>query len=234
MNPRHNIDHYMVLGCLRDVTLRENQCYLDFCIHLLIYPPKRSSHEDKLFASLRQAVPKKPAHERAHSLWILEETWWLIEDRVSLQRYRQIPTAPSRPRPTYKIPSKRGSTEKGDWVGHINGYPPIILPPPPPPFVKDTRHQIQGWNYMATNLPPLTNCITLDHIMVKRVDIYLRVPPTWVLHPIDTAPFTINYSIPSMDKVGWSLRHLWCHRSGGASGIRSEHLQYWLMAAIQG
>ena len=27
-DPRHNTNHYMVLSCLRGMTLRENQCYL--------------------------------------------------------------------------------------------------------------------------------------------------------------------------------------------------------------
>ena len=39
-DPRHNTDHYMVLGCLRRVTLRENKFYLGSKMQLPLYPPK--------------------------------------------------------------------------------------------------------------------------------------------------------------------------------------------------
>ena len=65
----------MVLGCLLGTTLRENQRYLRLRMRLPIYHPKRLSHEEKLFASPRQAVLKTTARERSHTSWISEETW---------------------------------------------------------------------------------------------------------------------------------------------------------------
>ena len=85
-DPIHNTDHYLVLGCLYGVTLRENQRYLGMLMWLPLYPPKRPSQEDYIFASLRQTVPKTPVPERAHASWISEETWKVINTRVSLLR----------------------------------------------------------------------------------------------------------------------------------------------------
>ena len=71
---RQKTDHYLVLGFLCGVTLREHQCYLRSCTWLPLYPPKQPSHKDSLFASLRQAVLKTPAREHVHASCILEDT----------------------------------------------------------------------------------------------------------------------------------------------------------------
>ena len=84
--PMYNTDHYMVLGCLHVVNLREHRRYLGSLTRISLYTPKHPSHEDKLFASLRQAVTKTTTHKHAHTSWILEDTWWFIDTRVSLRR----------------------------------------------------------------------------------------------------------------------------------------------------
>ena len=50
-----------------------------------IYPPKKPYHEDSLFDYLRQEVHNTPAHKRTHTSWISEETWRVINVRVSLR-----------------------------------------------------------------------------------------------------------------------------------------------------
>ena len=50
-------------------------------------PPPPPYHEDTIFTSLIQDVPKKLAHEHAHTSCILEKNWWVIDARVSLQIY---------------------------------------------------------------------------------------------------------------------------------------------------
>ena len=73
-DPRHNIDHSIVLGCLCGVILREHQCYIGFCTRLPLYPFKCPSHEYNIFSSISQAVPKTLVRECVHDSWILEET----------------------------------------------------------------------------------------------------------------------------------------------------------------
>ena len=83
---RHNSNHYMVLGCLHGITLREYQLYFGLCMRLPLYLPKQLSREYSLFSSLRKVVPNTSARERAHASWILEEAWRVINARVSFWR----------------------------------------------------------------------------------------------------------------------------------------------------
>ena len=60
------------------------------------------------------------------------------------------------------------------------------------------------------------------------MDLYRRVPPLGYIIPINTAPFSIDDSIPFMGKIEWAVRLLHIHLSWGASGMREDHLNYWL------
>ena len=84
--PRHNTDHYMVLGCLHSAPKREHTNYLTGRKRLPLRPPSYPTREDRIFAALRRAVPKPHARERRKNWWILEDTWRLVEERVSAQR----------------------------------------------------------------------------------------------------------------------------------------------------
>ena len=44
------------------------------------------TRENGIFASLRRAVPKPHARDRHKNAWISEETWRLIDERVSARR----------------------------------------------------------------------------------------------------------------------------------------------------
>ena len=56
--PRHNTDHYMVLGCLRSVPEREHARYLSGRKNLPLRPTAEPTREDGIFTALRRAVPK--------------------------------------------------------------------------------------------------------------------------------------------------------------------------------
>ena len=57
-DPRHNSDHYMVLGCLISASLREHVRYLGGRKRLPLRPPTEPTREDRIFAALRRAVLK--------------------------------------------------------------------------------------------------------------------------------------------------------------------------------
>ena len=82
---------------------------------------------------------------------------------------------------------------------------------------------------MASKRPPPPARINIVQINVVRVELYLQVPPPGDKIPVKTYPFAINDNILLMDKIEWSVCCLRCHRSGGTSNIRAEHLQYWLV-----
>ena len=83
---RHNTHQYIVLGYLHGMILREHQLYLGSRTWILLYTSKRPSHEGKIFASFRKAVPKTPSRECVHASWISKETCWVINARVYLWR----------------------------------------------------------------------------------------------------------------------------------------------------
>ena len=73
-DPRHNSDHYMVVGLLRGGTVQEHIRYIAGRRRLPLTPPKRPTREDTLFEDLRRAVPKPQPREQHRNAWISEET----------------------------------------------------------------------------------------------------------------------------------------------------------------
>ena len=59
--PRHNSDHYMVLGCLHSASLKEHVRYLRGRKNLPLLPSTEPTREDTIFAALQRAVPKPRA-----------------------------------------------------------------------------------------------------------------------------------------------------------------------------
>ena len=47
-------------------------------------------------------------------------------------------------------------------------------------------------------------------------------------------PSDIDDSVPTEDKISEAVKKLQRNRSGGPSGIRAEHLKWWLAAAKRG
>ena len=70
-DPMHNSDHYMVLGCMHIASLTEHKWYLGGQKKLPLRPPTDPTRDDKVFASLRRAVPKPRAREARKNEWIL-------------------------------------------------------------------------------------------------------------------------------------------------------------------
>ena len=69
-DPRHNSDHYMVLGCLTSAPLLETKRYLEGRKRWPVRPPTEPSRPDTLFAALRRAVPKPKPREARRNAWI--------------------------------------------------------------------------------------------------------------------------------------------------------------------
>ena len=62
-DPRHNSDHYMVLGCLPSAPLTETKRYLGGRKRWPVRPPVKPRRTDELFADLRRAVPRAKLQE---------------------------------------------------------------------------------------------------------------------------------------------------------------------------
>ena len=57
-DPRHNTDHYLVLGCLQCANLRENQWYLGKRRRLPLLPIRQLYRKETFFTSLWNLIPK--------------------------------------------------------------------------------------------------------------------------------------------------------------------------------
>ena len=95
-DPRYNSYHYMVMGLLRGGTGREHVKYIAGRRKIPLKPPRRPTREDKLFGDLRRAVPKPQPREQHRNVWISEETWRLVDKRVTMRRKPQAQTGMQR------------------------------------------------------------------------------------------------------------------------------------------
>ena len=87
-DPRHNSDHFVVMRCLRGASPRNHLCYLVRQTRLPLKPPglQTKKRADTIFAALCSAVPNPERHKTRHNLWIAEETWSLIDEKVSVRK----------------------------------------------------------------------------------------------------------------------------------------------------
>ena len=85
-DPRHNSDHYMVVGHIRGGLAREQVQYIRGRRRMPLLPPKEPTREDELFGDIRRAVPKPHEREKHRNAWISDETWRLADERVSARR----------------------------------------------------------------------------------------------------------------------------------------------------
>ena len=99
-----------------------------------------------------------------------------------------------------------------------------------PPLHWESWHQLKGWYRAAINRAPTTAWVTLELITAEWVDLYSYVPPPGANKPISVDPLPVDDSVLTEDVIEWAVKRLQNHRSGGPSGIRSEHLKGWLAA----
>ena len=152
-DPRHNLDHYMVLGCLPSAPLTEHKRYLGGRKRWPVRPPVKTTREDQLFAALRRAVPKAQPREGRQNAWISEKTWILIDERVSARRepkYGQVFT-----RRIGKAVKKSMAEERKRRADEA-GAEVEALVKADPPLIQEAWYRIQGWYKAAVDhaLPP--------------------------------------------------------------------------------
>ena len=86
-DPQHNLYHYLVLGCLRSAPLRDHTEYLRRRTRLPLRLLTTPTRKDGLFAALRREISKHKAREARKNVWILEDMWMLVNEKVSTRRY---------------------------------------------------------------------------------------------------------------------------------------------------
>ena len=74
---------------------------------------------------------------------------------------------------------------------------------------------MKGWYRDMVECAPLPSWVTLDRIMVDRVDLYSYVPPPGENIPVSVKPFPVDDSVPTEDEIEWAVTRLQNHCSGG-------------------
>ena len=162
-DPRHNSDHYMVVGHLRSETAREHAQYIKGRRKMPLQPPKEPTREDELFGDLRQAVPKLHDWEKHRNVWISEETRRLADERVSAKRGTRVRARLRRLgrafRASLKGYRKRRVEDAGkDVEALLGGYPPNV---------KEAWRRMKGWYRAAANRGPPPARATLERITAE-------------------------------------------------------------------
>ena len=149
-HPRHITDQYMVLGCLRSSPKREHAKYLSGSKNLTRCPPAEPTREDGIFADLRRSVPKSHVRERRMNESISEDTWRIVNDRVSARRGTRVQASILRLRraimASLKGDSKMMVETGGEKVETLLG----AYPPNP----REACRRLKGWYKAAVKCAP--------------------------------------------------------------------------------
>ena len=191
-DPRHNTDHFMVVGCLHSAPEREHACYIRGRRKMPLRQSTEPTREDGIFASLRRAVPKPHARDRHKNAWISEETWRLIDARVSAQQGTGVQMRIRRLGRAIRASlqgdrRRRVETAETDVEALLGGDPPNA---------KEARRRLKGWYRAAVNRAPPPARATLERITAERVDLYSYVPSPGENIPVTVTPADVDDSVP--------------------------------------
>ena len=85
---RHNMDQYLVLGCLIRAAHATHSCYLGKSTRFPIIPLATLEKSDRMSAELQRAIPRPTWRERHRQYWISPETWSMIDTRIEARQWR--------------------------------------------------------------------------------------------------------------------------------------------------
>ena len=162
----------MVVGLLRGGTTRGHIRYIAGRRRIPLTPPKRPTREDTLFRDLRRAVPKPHSREQHRNEWISDETWKLVDERVTVRR-----------KPREKTEMRRlgraiQASLKGYWRRQVEeaGTAVEALLRADPPNAKKAWQRMKGWYQAASKRGPPPARDTLKRITAEQTELYSQVP----------------------------------------------------------
>ena len=172
-DPRHNTDHYMVVGHLQSATTRDHTPYIKGGRKMPLKPPAEPTTEDELFDALRRAVPKSHDREQHKNAWISEETWRLVNEIVSARRGTRVRES------IWRLGRAIQSSLKEDRKRRVEaaGTDVEALLGGDSPNTKEAWWRMKGWYKAAVNRDPPPARATLERITAERVELYSHVLP---------------------------------------------------------
>ena len=96
---------------------------------------------------------------------------------------------------------------------------------------QEAWQRLKGWYKALFDRAPPPARATLERITAEQADLYSYVPSPGKNIPISGQPVPVDNSVPTKDEIEEVVKHLQRNRSGGASGMRAEHLKGWLAAS---
>ena len=196
-DPRHNTDHFMVVGCLRSASEREHTRYIMGRRKSPLRPPTEPTREAGIFAALRRAVPKPHGRDRHKNKWFSEDTWRLVNERVSARRGTGVHARIRR------LGRAIRASLQGDRKLRVEtaGQEVETLLEEDPPNAKEAWRRLKGWYKAAVNRAPPPARATLERITEERVDLYSYVSSPVENIPVTKAPAEVDNSVPTEDKI---------------------------------
>ena len=197
--PRHNTDHYMVLGCLPGAPLEATRRYQGGRKQWPVRPPAEPSRTDTLFAALRRAVPKPEPWEAGQNAWISEETWQLIDEIVSTRRDPRYGQADRRR--LGKEIGKSLSKERRRRTEEAGAAVEALMKADPP-LIQEAWHRLQGWYKAAVDRPPPPARATLKRVTAEQAKLYSRGPSRET--PVRSQTNRMRWRMASPRRRKWS------------------------------
>ena len=201
--------------------MREHLRYIVGRRRLPLTPPKRPTREDTLFGDLRRAVPKPQPREQHRNVWISEETWKLVDERVTVRRKPRAQTDMCRLgcaiQASLEGDRRRRVEEAGSAVEALLGEDP--------PNAKEAWRRMKGWYQATAKIVPPPARATLERTTAEQTELYSQVPSPGENIPVTVEPAIIDDSVPKEDKIAAAVKKLRRNRSEGPSRIRADHIK---------
>ena len=140
----------MVMGLLRGGTAKAHGKYIAGRRKIPLKPPRRLTREDEFFGDLRQAVLKPQPQEQHWNTWISEETWRLVDERVTMRRKTRARTGLRR------LGQAIQASMKGDRKRRVEEAGTVVknMLQEDPPNARGSWRRMKGWYRAAAKRGP--------------------------------------------------------------------------------
>ena len=157
-------------------------------------------------------MPKPQPREQHWNAWISEETWKLVDERVTMRRKPRARTE------MRKLGRAIQAILKGDRRRRVEeaGSAVEALLKEDPPNAKEAWRRMKGWYQAAVKKGPPPARATLERITAERTELYSQVPSPGENIPVTVEPAFIDDSVPTEDEIAAAVKNLRRNRSGGA------------------
>ena len=75
---------------MRSATTQDHARYIKGIRKMPLKPSSEPTREDEIFVALWRAVPKPHEQDKHTNAWISDETWRLVDERVSARRGTRV------------------------------------------------------------------------------------------------------------------------------------------------